>query len=145
MEKKNNGKRYELLQHIEELKHPCEIINMNGVTGLVPGGRKNYNSSLVIVDRLGKSVRCLPSNKEETAMDTELLFWNILIATCGVSKIIIGDKDPKFTSEAWTKVYFIPGTKLEFSTAYHSQTDGLAEMMIQTMEDITSRFCDYVM
>ncbi|MBW0511492.1 hypothetical protein O181_051207 [Austropuccinia psidii MF-1] len=32
------------------------------------------------------------------------------------------------------------GTKLEFSTTYHSQTDGLAERLIQTMEDIIRRF-----
>ncbi|MBW0463618.1 hypothetical protein O181_003333 [Austropuccinia psidii MF-1] len=35
------------------------------------------------------------------------------------------------------------GTKLSFSTAYHSQTDGLAERMIQTMEEILRRFCAY--
>ncbi|MBW0522075.1 hypothetical protein O181_061790 [Austropuccinia psidii MF-1] len=35
------------------------------------------------------------------------------------------------------------GTKLAFSTAYHPQTDGLAERMIQTMEDILRRFCAY--
>ncbi|MBW0581760.1 hypothetical protein O181_121475 [Austropuccinia psidii MF-1] len=35
------------------------------------------------------------------------------------------------------------GTKLSFSTAYHPQTDGLAERMIQTMEDILRRFCAY--
>ncbi|MBW0500855.1 hypothetical protein O181_040570 [Austropuccinia psidii MF-1] len=34
-------------------------------------------------------------------------------------------------------------TKLEFSTAYHPQTDGLAEWMIQTMEVILRRFCAY--
>ncbi|MBW0584143.1 hypothetical protein O181_123858 [Austropuccinia psidii MF-1] len=32
------------------------------------------------------------------------------------------------------------GTKLAFSTAYHPQTYGLAERMIQTMEDILRRF-----
>ncbi|MBW0478787.1 hypothetical protein O181_018502 [Austropuccinia psidii MF-1] len=32
------------------------------------------------------------------------------------------------------------GTKLAFSTAYHPQTDGLAERMIHTMEDILRRF-----
>ncbi|MBW0516405.1 hypothetical protein O181_056120 [Austropuccinia psidii MF-1] len=34
-------------------------------------------------------------------------------------------------------------TKLAFSTAYHPQTDELAEGMIQTMEDILIRFCAY--
>ncbi|MBW0507215.1 hypothetical protein O181_046930 [Austropuccinia psidii MF-1] len=37
------------------------------------------------------------------------------------------------------------GTKLAFYTAYHPQTDGLAERMIQTMEDIIRRFCAYDM
>ncbi|MBW0523459.1 hypothetical protein O181_063174 [Austropuccinia psidii MF-1] len=34
-------------------------------------------------------------------------------------------------------------TKLSFSKAYHPQTDGLAERMIQTSEDIIRRFCAY--
>ncbi|MBW0493213.1 hypothetical protein O181_032928 [Austropuccinia psidii MF-1] len=37
------------------------------------------------------------------------------------------------------------GTKLEFSTECHPQPDGLAERMIQTMEDIIIRFCAYGM
>ncbi|MBW0473310.1 hypothetical protein O181_013025 [Austropuccinia psidii MF-1] len=37
------------------------------------------------------------------------------------------------------------GTKLPFSTAYYPQTDGLAERMIQTMEDILRRFYAYGM
>ncbi|MBW0594048.1 hypothetical protein O181_133763 [Austropuccinia psidii MF-1] len=37
------------------------------------------------------------------------------------------------------------GTKLAFSTAYHPQTDGLAERIIQTMEEIIRRFCAYGM
>ncbi|MBW0519679.1 hypothetical protein O181_059394 [Austropuccinia psidii MF-1] len=37
------------------------------------------------------------------------------------------------------------GTKLAFSTAYHPQTDLLAERMIRTMEDILRRFCAYGM
>ncbi|MBW0470280.1 hypothetical protein O181_009995 [Austropuccinia psidii MF-1] len=35
------------------------------------------------------------------------------------------------------------GTKLSFSTAYHSQTDGIAERIIQTMENILRRLCAY--
>ncbi|MBW0576814.1 hypothetical protein O181_116529 [Austropuccinia psidii MF-1] len=86
-------------------------------------------------------MRCLPCHKGETAMVTALLFWNNIISACGVPKIIISDRDPKFTSESWTNLYDMLGTKLAFSTAYHPQTDFLDERMIQEMEDILGRFC----
>ncbi|MBW0545846.1 hypothetical protein O181_085561 [Austropuccinia psidii MF-1] len=81
-------------------------------------------------------MRCLPCHKEDIAMDTSLLFWNNIISTYGVPKIIISDRDPKFPSAFWTNLYDMLGTKLAFSTAYHPQTDGLAGRMMQTMEEI---------
>ncbi|MBW0492742.1 hypothetical protein O181_032457 [Austropuccinia psidii MF-1] len=114
-------------------------------TGLFPGGKENYNACLNIADSFSKFMRCLPCHKEYKAMDTALLFWNNIIYTCGVPKIIISDREPKFTSEYWTKLYEMLGTKLAFSTGYHPPTDGLAERMIQTMEDILRRFCAYGM
>ncbi|MBW0483394.1 hypothetical protein O181_023109 [Austropuccinia psidii MF-1] len=84
-------------------------------------------------------------SQRDTAMDTALFFWNNIISTCGVPKIIISDRDPKFTSEFWTNIYEMLGTKLTFSTDYHPQTDGLAERMIQTMEEILGRFFAYAM
>ncbi|MBW0484028.1 hypothetical protein O181_023743 [Austropuccinia psidii MF-1] len=108
-----------------------------------PRRKRNLNAFLIIVDRFSKSVRCLPCHKKDTEMDTALFFWNNIICTCGVPKIIISDRDPKFTSEFWTKLYDMLGTKLAFSTAHHPQTDGLAKWMIQTMEDIIRRFCAY--
>ncbi|MBW0541068.1 hypothetical protein O181_080783 [Austropuccinia psidii MF-1] len=119
---RKHEEKYGLLQHIEEPKHPWETINMDWVTGLVPGGKENFNACLIIVDRFSQSMRFLPCHKEDTAMDTALLFWNNIISTCGVPKII-----------------------LAFSTAYHPQTDRLAERMIQKMEDILRRFCAYGM
>ncbi|MBW0593799.1 hypothetical protein O181_133514 [Austropuccinia psidii MF-1] len=118
---------------------------MDWVTGLVPGGKENYNACLIIVDRFSKSMRCLPCHKEDTALDTALLFWNSIISTCAVPRIIISDRDPKFTSEFRTNLYEMLGTKLAFSTASKPQTDGLAERMIQSMEDIFQRFCAYGM
>ncbi|MBW0547417.1 hypothetical protein O181_087132 [Austropuccinia psidii MF-1] len=116
---------------------------MDWVTGNVPGGKESFNALLVIVYRYSKSVRCLPCHKEDTAINTALLFWNNIISTFGVPKIIISDRDPKFKSEFWTKLYDILGTKLAFSSSYHPQSDGLAERMIQTMEDTIRRFCAY--
>ncbi|MBW0517553.1 hypothetical protein O181_057268 [Austropuccinia psidii MF-1] len=56
---------------------------------------------------------------------------------------IISDRDPKFTPALWTNIHRLFGTKLSFSTAYHPQTDGLVERMIQTLEDMIMRLCAY--
>ncbi|MBW0482666.1 hypothetical protein O181_022381 [Austropuccinia psidii MF-1] len=106
---------------------------MDWVTGLVPGGKENFNSCLVILDRYFKSVRCLSCHKEDTATYTALLFLDNIIATCGVPKIIISDRDPKSISEFWTNLYDMLGEKISLFTAYNAQTDGLAERMIRTM------------
>ncbi|MBW0472983.1 hypothetical protein O181_012698 [Austropuccinia psidii MF-1] len=118
---------------------------MHWVTGLVPGGKQNFNFCLMIADRFSKSVGCLPCHKEETAIVTAMFFWNNIISTCEVHKIFTSERDPKFTSDIWTNLYDFLGTKIEFSTAYQPQTDGLAERMIQKMEDIIRRFCAYGM
>ncbi|MBW0507489.1 hypothetical protein O181_047204 [Austropuccinia psidii MF-1] len=114
--KEKHGKNYGLLQNIEEPKHPVETINMDWFTGLVPAGKDKLKSFLIIVDRFSKSMRFLPCHIEDTAMDTALLFWKI-ISTCGFPKIII--------------------------SSYHPQKDGLAERIIQKMEDILRGFCAY--
>ncbi|MBW0554399.1 hypothetical protein O181_094114 [Austropuccinia psidii MF-1] len=76
-------------------------------------------------------------------MDTALFIWNIVIFHTGLFESIISDRDIKFTSALWTNLHKLFGTKLSFSTAYHPQTDGLAERMIQTLEDMIRRFCAY--
>ncbi|MBW0491815.1 hypothetical protein O181_031530 [Austropuccinia psidii MF-1] len=118
---------------------------MDWKKGLVPAGKENINAFLVTVDRYSKTFRCLTCQKEDTAMNTAFVFLKNIIATCGVPKIIISDSNPKCTSEIWTKLCAIIGTRLAFSTAYHPQTDVLGEWMIQTMEGIIRRFCAYEM
>ncbi|MBW0536665.1 hypothetical protein O181_076380 [Austropuccinia psidii MF-1] len=76
-------------------------------------------------------------------MDRALLLWNRVISWTGIFTNIISDRDPKFTSALWTNIQQIFGTILSFSTAYHPQTDGLAERMIHTLEDMVSRVCAY--
>jgi hypothetical protein len=95
------------------------------------------------VDRYSKTLLFIPCHKEDSAMDTAILFWNGVLPRTGLPRIIISDRDPKFTSEFWTKLHCMLGTKLSFSTAYHPQTDGLAERMIKTLEDMIRRFCAY--
>ncbi|MBW0468157.1 hypothetical protein O181_007872 [Austropuccinia psidii MF-1] len=58
---------------------------------------------------------------------------------------MISARDSKFTSEHWTSFHDMLGKMLEFSTAYHSHKNGLAERIIQKMEDIIRRLCEYFM
>ncbi|MBW0587360.1 hypothetical protein O181_127075 [Austropuccinia psidii MF-1] len=76
-------------------------------------------------------------------MDTALLIWNRVVSWTGIFKNIISDRDPKFTSALWKNLHQLFGTKLSFSTASHPQTDGFAERMIQTLEDMVQRLCAY--
>ncbi|MBW0508796.1 hypothetical protein O181_048511 [Austropuccinia psidii MF-1] len=116
---------------------------MDWVTELPSSGEKGYNACLVIVDIYSKTPIFLPCHKGDTAMDTALLLWSRVISHTGLFKNIISDIECKFTSALWTNFHRLFGTKLLFSTAYHPQTDWLAERMIQTLEDMIRRFCAY--
>jgi len=138
--RRHTGKIPGLLQKIESPKHPWEIINMDFVTGLPPAGPAKYNSILLIVDRFSKMTFFVPTHENATAHDTAYVFWHNCWSRTGLPKIIISDRDPKFTSEFWRSLHGLLGTKLAFSTAHHPQTDGLAERNIMTLEDLLRRF-----
>ncbi|MBW0470941.1 hypothetical protein O181_010656 [Austropuccinia psidii MF-1] len=80
---------------------------MDWITGLVPGVKESFNSFPAVTNKYSESLRFLSFHKEYTAMDTALLYWNNIISTCGIPKIVISDRDPKFTSEFCTNLYDI--------------------------------------
>ncbi|MBW0515482.1 hypothetical protein O181_055197 [Austropuccinia psidii MF-1] len=85
----------------------------------------------------------LPCHKDDSGMETALLIWNRVISWTGIFTNIISERDSSFTSPPWKNLHQLFGPNLSFSTAYHPQTDGLAERMIQTLEDMVRRFCSY--
>ncbi|MBW0566427.1 hypothetical protein O181_106142 [Austropuccinia psidii MF-1] len=96
---------------IQEPRGPREIIHMDWVTGLPPGGDRSYDASLVIVDRFSKTQIFLPCQKDDTAMDTALMKWNRVVSWTGIFANIISDRDPKFTSALWKNLHQLFGTK----------------------------------
>ncbi|MBW0510304.1 hypothetical protein O181_050019 [Austropuccinia psidii MF-1] len=116
---------------------------MDWVAGLPQGGSISYKANLAIFDRFHKTEIVLPCQKDDTAINKALLIWNIVVSWSGIITNIISDRDPKLTSVLWENLHQLFGTKLSFSTSYHPQTDGLDEIMIQTLEDIVRRFCAY--
>ncbi|MBW0486495.1 hypothetical protein O181_026210 [Austropuccinia psidii MF-1] len=116
---------------------------MDWVTALPPGGDRRFNEFLVLADRYSKTPMFLPFHKYDTAMDTDIMIRKRVICHTGLFQNIISDKDPKFISAPWANLHSLFGTNLSFSTSYHPQIDEIAEIMIQNMEYIIRRFCDY--
>ncbi|MBW0546932.1 hypothetical protein O181_086647 [Austropuccinia psidii MF-1] len=139
--KRATGKKFGMMIQIQEPKYPWEIVHMDWVTALLPGGDRSYNACLILVDRYSKTPMFLPFHKDDTAMDTAILIWNKAISHTGLFQNIISDRDPNFTSALWKNLHNLFGAELSFSTAYHPQTYGLEERMIQTLEDMLRIFC----
>ncbi|MBW0507085.1 hypothetical protein O181_046800 [Austropuccinia psidii MF-1] len=137
------GKKFGMMIQLSEPKFPWEIVHLYWVTALPPGGDRSYNACLVLVDRYGKTPIFLPCHKDDTAKYTAIMIWNKFISHTGLFQNIISDRDPKFTSALWTNLHNLFGSKLSFSTSYHPQTDGLAERIIQTFENMIRKFCAY--
>ncbi|MBW0519998.1 hypothetical protein O181_059713 [Austropuccinia psidii MF-1] len=90
---KSTGKRLVSMIKIQEPSRPWEIVHMDWVTGLRPGGDISYNAFLVIVDRFSKTPIFLPCHKD----DTVLLIWNRVVSWTGIFTKLIIDRDAKFT------------------------------------------------
>ncbi|MBW0564814.1 hypothetical protein O181_104529 [Austropuccinia psidii MF-1] len=108
------GKKFGMMIQIQDTKLPWEIVHMDWVTALPPGGDRSYNEFLVLVDRYRKTPMFLPCHKDDTAMGTAIMIWNKVIRHTGLFQNIISYRDPKFTSAVWKNLHNLFGTKLSF-------------------------------
>ncbi|KZV56228.1 DNA/RNA polymerase superfamily protein [Dorcoceras hygrometricum] len=97
---------------------------------------QGYNSIWVIVDRLTKCAHFLPVKTTYDVSRYADLYLKEIVRLHGVPVSIVSDRDPKFTSALWKSLHRALGTKLNFSTAFHPQTDGQSERVIQILEDL---------
>ncbi|KAG8490322.1 hypothetical protein CXB51_015498 [Gossypium anomalum] len=110
-------------------------ITMDFVTGL-PLTPKKKDAVWVVVDRLTKSAHFIPVRTDYSLDKLAELYIAEIVRLHGVAMSIISDRDLRFTSRFWKKLQEALGTKLNFSTAFHPQTDGQSERVIQVLEDM---------
>ena len=68
--------------------------------------------------------------------DIAKIFMTDILKLHGLPKEIVFDRDAKFTFNFWKGLFVDLGTKLNFSTAYHPQTDGQTKRVNQVLEDM---------
>ena len=108
---------------------------MDFVTGL-PRSQRGHDSIWVIVDPLTKSAHFLTVRKDLELEKYAELYVRQIVRLHGVPVTITSDRDPRFTANFWKSLQTALGTRLQYSTAYHPQTDGQSERTIQTLEDM---------
>jgi transposase InsO family protein len=113
-------------------------IGMDFVVGL-PKTQKGHDSIWVIVDRLTKVAHFLPVRTTYGGEKLAKLYIENIVKLHGVPSRIVLDRGTQFTSRFWKSLHKAMGTKLDFSSAYHPQTDGQTERVNQILEDIWQR------
>ena len=102
----------------------------------LPKTLRKYDSVLVVVDRFSIIAHFLPCFRTVDASRAAKIFFDGVIKLHGLPKIIVSDKDMKFTSYIWKIFWHMLGTKLNFSTAFHSQTDGKTEVVNRSLGNL---------
>ncbi|MBW0555468.1 hypothetical protein O181_095183 [Austropuccinia psidii MF-1] len=72
--------KFGMMIQIQEQKYTLEIVHMDWVTALPPGGDRSYNACVVLVERYRKTPIFLPCHNDDTAMSTAIMIWNKVIS-----------------------------------------------------------------
>jgi transposase InsO family protein len=108
---------------------------MDFIVGL-PTTQSGYDSSWVILDRFLKAAHFISVKTMYKGAKLAELYIARILCLHGVPKKIVSDMGTQFTSRFWEKLHEALDTKLNFSSAYHPQTDGQTERVNQMLEDM---------
>ncbi|WVZ53162.1 hypothetical protein U9M48_004143 [Paspalum notatum var. saurae] len=124
-----------LLQPLPIPTWKWDEVGMDFVTGL-PKTKKGNDAIWVIVDRLTKTAHFIPVKTTYGGAKLAQLYIENVVRLHGVPSRIVSDRGTQFTSKFWKSLHEALGTNLDFSSAYHPQTDGQTERVNQVMEDM---------
>ena len=110
-------------------------ITMDFVSGFSLTRRK-HDLVWVIVDGLTKSAHFKLVRLNYSIDRLVELYVNEIVRLHGIPLSKVYDRDPQFTSRFWKEIQLAMGTRLNFSTVFHPQTDGQSERMIKVLEDM---------
>jgi len=108
---------------------------MDFITGL-PRTLRQHDFIMVVVYMLRKVAHFIPIKNTYSTSEVAHVFIRKIVRLHGVLKNIVLEKDAKFTSKFWKKLFAILGIDLAFSTTYHPQTNGQIKRVNMILEDM---------
>ncbi|KAJ9534125.1 hypothetical protein QJQ45_002118 [Haematococcus lacustris] len=137
--KSNTQRPIGLLQSLPVPQHRWEHVSLDLITQL-PVTTSGHDAIVVFVDKLTKMIHAIPTTTSVTASTLARIFFDHVFRLHGLPKVIVSDRDPRFTSAFWQELFKLTGTHLNMSTANHPQTDGQTERANRTLEDMLRNY-----
>ncbi|KAJ3684733.1 hypothetical protein LUZ61_013897 [Rhynchospora tenuis] len=132
-------------RHKVEHLHPAGLLQPLSVPAriwsdiamdFIEGFPKSHGKSVIltVVDRFSKYAHFIPLAHPYTARSVAQVFFEAIVRLHGIPESIVSDRDTVFTSNFWTELFRLMGVHLNFSSAFHPQSDGQSEVVNRTVE-----------
>ena len=112
-----------------------DVWSMDSITDL-PLSRE-FNAIYTCVNKFTKTVKlqpCFVGEGQLTTKEVAMLFFNGVVCTYGLLRVVLHDRDSRFTIHFWKSLWALLGVRVALSTAHHPQTDGQTECAHCTLE-----------
>lgn len=111
-----------LLKPLPIPSKPWSHITMDFIEGLP--NSNGFSTLWVVVDKMTKYSHFTPMGNPYTAKSIAQLFIKHIFKLHTLSQSTVSNRNSTFTSVFWRELFKAQGVQLEFSAAYHPQTDG---------------------
>ena len=91
---------------------------------------------MVVVDNISKATHFIPVKTAYKDANIADIFMKQTFCLHGIPKVIILDREAKFTGNFWKSLFKGLNTTLNFSTSFHPQMDRQTERLNQVLEDM---------